>query len=89
MKFSEIKNGRRKRFPIPPRRLPATRDANRLSEHVRADQPEERSEELSASATTKLERQIEPPSPDVDQLDLSHMPDRLRDKFRRILKKYL
>ena len=58
------------------------------SEEEREDQPGERSAGLSASAPTKPQRRIEPPPPDVEELDLRHVPDRLREKFRRMLKKY-
>ena len=58
------------------------------SEEEREEQPGERSTGLSASAPTKPERRIEPPPPDVEELDMSHVPDRLREKFRWMLKKY-
>ena len=58
------------------------------SEEERENQPGERSAGLSASAPTKPQRRIEPPPPDVEELDLSHVPDRLRERFRRMLKKY-
>ena len=58
------------------------------SEQEREDQPEKRSGELSVTAASKPEQRIEPPPPDVDELDLSHVPNRLREQFRRILKKY-
>ncbi|CDF38334.1 unnamed protein product [Chondrus crispus] len=59
-----------------------------LQDQGRDDQPEERSAGLSASASTKPQRRIEPPPPDVEELDLSHVPDRLRERFRRMSKKY-
>ena len=43
---------------------------------------------LSATASPKQEQRIEPPPPDVEDLDLSHVPGRLRERFRRMLKKY-
>ena len=58
------------------------------SDQEREDQLGERLAGLSASVSTKPQRRIEPPPPDVEELDLSHVPDRLRDKFRRMLKKY-
>ena len=54
----------------------------------REDQPVERSVGLSASASTKPQRKIEPPLPDVDELDLSHVPGRQLERFRRMSKKY-
>ena len=58
------------------------------SDQGREDQPGKRSAGLSASAPTRLQRRIEPPPLDVEQIDLSHVPDRLRERFRRMLKKY-
>ena len=58
------------------------------SDQAREDQPEELSAGLSASAPTKPQRRIEQPPPDVEELDLSHVPEWLRERFRRMLKKY-
>ena len=58
------------------------------SEEERDDQPGERSAGLSASAPTRPQRRIELPPPDVEELNLSHVPDRLRERFRRMLKRY-
>ena len=52
------------------------------------DQQGERSSGLSASTSTKPQRRIEAPPPDVEDLDLSHVPDQLRERFGRMLKKY-
>ena len=54
-------------------------------EEERENQPGGRSAGLSASAPTKPQRRSEPPPPDVEELDLSHVPDRLRERFRRML----
>ena len=59
-----------------------------LSEQDREEWPEERSARLSASASAKPQRRIEPLPSNVDALDLSHVSDWPRDKFRRVLKKY-
>ena len=59
-----------------------------LSDQAREDQPEERSAGLSASAPTKPQLGIEPLPPDLEELDLRHVPERLRERFRRMLKKY-
>ena len=58
------------------------------SDQAREDQPEERSSGLSATASTKPEQRIEPPPPEVEDLDLSHVPEWLRERFRRMLNKY-
>ena len=52
------------------------------------DQPGGRSTGLSASASTRPQRMVELPPPDAEELNPSHGPDRLRERFRRILKKY-
>lgn len=39
------------------------------------------------SAQTR-KRRIEPPPPDVDALDLNHVPSHLRERFRAMLRKY-
>lgn len=36
----------------------------------------------------KSERRTEPPPPDVEELDLSHVPERFRKNFHQMLKKY-
>lgn len=58
------------------------------SEQARRKHPEERSAELSASAQPRLQGRIDASSQDVDELDLSYVPDRLPERFRRILKNY-
>ena len=58
------------------------------SEEESVEQPGERSAGLSASAPAKPQCRIKPPPPDVEELDLSYLPDWLREKFRRMLKKY-
>ena len=73
-----------------PNSTQSPRDETRCqpSEEEREEQPGERSAGLSASVPTKRQRRIEPPPPDVEEFDLSHMPERLCQRFRRMLKKY-
>ena len=58
------------------------------SDQGREDQPGERSAGLSASDPTRPQRSFEPPPPHVEELDPNHVPDRLRERFGRMLKKY-
>ena len=58
------------------------------SDQSRDDQPGEQFAGLSASASTNPQRMIELSPSEVEKLALSHVPDRLRETFRRMLKKY-
>ena len=50
-------------------------------------QRENCSKELSKSKDPGEGRRIEPPLPDFEELDLSNVPDRLRERFRQMLRK--
>ena len=66
-------------------KTPTGETGGESSDPAREDQPEERLSGLSATASTKPERRIEPPPPDVEDFDLSHVPERLRERFRRVV----
>lgn len=75
---------------FPKSTVPPTRESSLPpSDQEREDQPKERSGKLSASAPPKPQRRVEPPPPHMNEIDLSHAPDRLRERFLRILKNIL